>query len=67
MRVLIDTHALLWYLQGDDNLSNLALATIEDKGNDVFVSIVSLWEIAIKLGLGKLELQRPFENLAADL
>jgi PIN domain nuclease of toxin-antitoxin system len=48
MRVLIDTHALLWYLQGDANLSNLALTTIEDKDNDVFVSIVSLWEIAIK-------------------
>jgi PIN domain nuclease of toxin-antitoxin system len=67
MRVLIDTYALLWYLQGDANLSNLALTTIEDKNNDVFVSIVSLWEIAIKLGLSKLELQRPFENLEADL
>jgi PIN domain nuclease of toxin-antitoxin system len=67
MRVLIDTHALLWYLQGDTNLSNLALTTIEDKDNDVFVSIVSLWEIAIKVGLGKLELHRPFENLEADL
>jgi PIN domain nuclease of toxin-antitoxin system len=67
MRVLIDTHALLWYLQGDANLSNLALTTIEDKDHDVFVSIVSLWEIAIKSGLGKLELQRPFENLEADL
>ncbi len=67
MRVLIDTHALLWYLQGDPNLSNLALTTIENKDNDVFVSIISLWEIAIKLGLGKLELQRPFENLEADL
>ncbi len=67
MRVLIDTHALLWYLQGDANLSNLVLAMIEDKDNDVFVSIVSLWEIAIKSGLGKLELQRPFENLEADL
>jgi PIN domain nuclease of toxin-antitoxin system len=67
MRVLVDTHALLWYLQGDVNLSNLALTTIEDKDNDVFVSIVSIWEIAIKSGLGKLELQRPFGNLEADL
>jgi PIN domain nuclease of toxin-antitoxin system len=67
MRVSIDTHALLWYLQGDANLSNLALTTIEDKDHDVFVSIVSLWEIAIKSGLGKLELQRPFESLEADL
>ncbi|WP_373543011.1 type II toxin-antitoxin system VapC family toxin [Chamaesiphon sp.] len=67
MRVLIDTHALLWSLQGDANLINLALATIEDKDNDVFVSIAGLWEIAIKSGLGKLKLQRPFENLEADL
>ena len=67
MRVLIDTHALLWYLQGDANLSSSALNAIESKDNDVFVSIVSLWEIAIKLGLNKLEIQRPFENLEADL
>jgi PIN domain nuclease of toxin-antitoxin system len=67
MRVLIDTHALLWYLQGDVNLSNLAMITIENKDNDVFVSIASLWEIAIKLGLGKLEIQRPFENIEIDL
>ncbi len=46
---------------------NLALTTIEDKENNVFVSIASLWEIAIKSGLDKLELQRPFENLEADL
>jgi PIN domain nuclease of toxin-antitoxin system len=67
MRVLIDTHALLWYLQGDANLSSIALNAIESKDNDVFVSIVSLWEIAIKLGLNKLEIQRPFENLEVDL
>ncbi len=67
MRVLVDTHALLWYLQADSNLSNLAMNTIESKDNDVFVSIASLWEIAIKLGLNKLEIQRPFENLEIDL
>jgi PIN domain nuclease of toxin-antitoxin system len=67
MRVLVDTHALLWYLQADANLSNLAMNTIESKDNKVFVSIASLWEIAIKLGLNKLEIQRPFENLEIDL
>jgi PIN domain nuclease of toxin-antitoxin system len=67
MRVLVDTHALLWYLQADANLSNLAMNTIESKDNEVFVSIASLWEIAIKLGLNKLEIQRPFENLEIDL
>ena len=67
MRVLVDTHALLWYLQADPNLSTLAMDTIENKDNDVFVSIASLWEIAIKLGLSKLDIQRPFENLETDL
>ena len=67
MRVLVDTHALLWYLQADPNLSILAMNTLENKDNDVFVSIASLWEIAIKLGLGKLDIQRPFENLETDL
>jgi PIN domain nuclease of toxin-antitoxin system len=67
MRLLIDTHALLWYLQGDASLSNLAMNAIENKDNDVSVSIVSLWEIAIKLGLGKLEIQRPFEKFEIDL
>jgi PIN domain nuclease of toxin-antitoxin system len=43
------------------------MITIENKDNDVFVSIASLWEIAIKLGLGKLEIQRPFENIEIDL
>jgi PIN domain nuclease of toxin-antitoxin system len=55
----IDTHALLWYLQEDANLSNLALTTIEEKDNALFVSIVSLWKIAIKAGISKMELQRP--------
>lgn len=67
MRVLIDTHALLWYLEGDYLLSVLAINTIESKENEAFVSIASIWEIAIKVGLGKLELKRPFKNLQIDL
>ena len=67
IRVLVDTHTLLWYLQEDANLSITAMNVVENKNNTVFVSIASLWEIAIKLGLGKLEIQRPFENLEADL
>jgi PIN domain nuclease of toxin-antitoxin system len=67
MRILVDTHTLLWYLQGDISLSSAALNAIESTENDVFVSIASLWEIAIKLGLNKLEIKRPFENLETDL
>jgi PIN domain nuclease of toxin-antitoxin system len=67
MRVLVDTHALLWYLEGNSRLSYLALNTIENKENKVLVSIVSIWEIAIKIGLGKLALKRSFKSLQADL
>lgn len=55
MNVLLDTHTLLWFLNGDDLLSNKARRAIEDRRNSVFVSIASFWEIAIKLSLRKLE------------
>lgn len=55
MRVLLDTHALLWSLSGDPQLSTTARSIIEDLENEVFVSSVSAWEIAIKRALGKLE------------
>jgi PIN domain nuclease of toxin-antitoxin system len=54
MRVLLDTHALLWWLGDDRRLGTTARATISDPGNDVLVSTVSLWEIVIKSRIGKL-------------
>ena len=54
MRVLLDTHALLWWLADDDRLGIRACALINEPGNDVFVSVVSLWEIAVKTRIGKL-------------
>lgn len=55
MRVLLDTHTLLWYISGDDALSKICYELIENTENTVFVSTASLWEAAIKMGLGKLE------------
>jgi len=55
MRLLLDTHALLWWLSNDDRLGQRARTLIEDFGNDVLVSLVSLWEIAVKVRIGKLE------------
>ena len=55
MRVLLDTHALLWSLSGDPQLSDVARSVIEDLENEVLVSSVSAWEINIKRALGKLE------------
>ena len=63
MQVLLDTHALVWFLSGDKQLSAAARAVIEDENNPVLVSIACLWEIAIKASLGKLLLTDPFSVL----
>lgn len=55
MRVLLDTHALLWALADDERLSVTARRTIVDETNDVVVSAVSAWEVAVKRALGKLK------------
>jgi PIN domain nuclease of toxin-antitoxin system len=55
VKVLLDTHALLWWLSDDDRLGRRARDLIEDPGNDVLVSMVSLWEIAVNTRIGKLQ------------
>ncbi len=54
MRLLLDTHALLWWLAGDESLSASARAAMGEGGNSIFVSAASTWEIATKHRLGKL-------------
>ncbi|MBN9510440.1 MAG: type II toxin-antitoxin system VapC family toxin [Alphaproteobacteria bacterium] len=54
MRLLLDTHAFLWWLAGDEALSAAARAAIADEGNAVLVSAASAWEITTKHRLGKL-------------
>jgi PIN domain nuclease of toxin-antitoxin system len=67
MRLLVDTHALLWFRQGSSELSDVSKQTIEDPANDVFVSAATLWEIAIKVSLGKLDLPAPYGEYVARL
>ena len=55
MRLLLDTHAFLWWLRDDSTLGPLSRAAIEDDGNTVFVSAASAWEIAVKRRNGKLD------------
>ncbi len=55
MRLLLDTHALLWWLADDDRLGPRARGLIGDTANDVSVSVASLWEMLVKLRVGKLE------------
>ena len=54
MRLLLDTHAFLWWVAGDEALSAAARTAIADEGNEVFVSAASAWEITTKHRLGKL-------------
>ena len=61
MNVVLDTHTLLWFIDGNSQLSSTARAVIEDASNTSYVSTASLWEIAIKVSLGKLTLQEPFD------
>jgi PIN domain nuclease of toxin-antitoxin system len=55
LRVLLDTNVLLWWLSDDIRLNGAAQTLINEPGNEVVVSVVSLWEIAIKVRIGKLK------------
>ena len=56
MKYLLDTHVVLWFLNGEKtHLSNTAKNIIEDQRNIKFVSLASIWEVGIKIGIGKLE------------
>jgi PIN domain nuclease of toxin-antitoxin system len=55
LRLLLDTHAALWWLSGDERLGGQALAELEDDANEVLLSAAVVWEVAIKRSLGKLE------------
>lgn len=56
MKLLLDTHIFLWFISGDQRLSNLQRDSIREPGNDVYLSVASLWEIIVKHQLGKLPL-----------
>jgi PIN domain nuclease of toxin-antitoxin system len=62
LRILIDTHLLLWWLADDPSLPDEAKTVIADPENTVFVSAVALWEIWLKESLGKLRLPADFEQ-----
>ena len=59
MNYLLDTHAFLWFVLNDKALSRRARRTIEDPANIIYLSMASIWEMAIKVNLGKLTLPSP--------
>lgn len=62
MRILLDTHPLLWFAVNDPKLSAAALNLILDPGNLKLVSPASYWEVAIKISTGKYILRQPYED-----
>ena len=61
MKLLLDTHAYLWWTDSDPRLSGVAKSAISDPANDVYVSSVTAIEMAIKVSLGKLTIPLPLE------
>ncbi len=63
MKLLLDTHTLLWFIAGSANLSVEARRLIEDESNEKSISIASIWETAIKVNIGKMTLSASFDDL----
>jgi PIN domain nuclease of toxin-antitoxin system len=66
MRLLLDTHAFLWFVNNEGSLSNTARLLIEDADNQPILSIASIWEMAVKVSKGKLELPKPVEVFSVE-
>jgi PIN domain nuclease of toxin-antitoxin system len=62
MRILIDTQSMIWYVDQDHLLSVAARTSMSDPTNELLVSAASIWEISIKVGLGKLSLSMPYRE-----
>ena len=62
MNLLLDTHAFLWFIASDPRLSSQAQSLIQAPANRRWLSMASLWEMAIKVSLGKLTLAQPFDQ-----
>ena len=67
MNYLLDTHVLIWFLNGDKALSTKVRKAIESENAINFISIASLWEIAIKISLDRLSIKVSFEKLGTEL
>jgi len=64
MELLLDTHALIWFINGDKQLPVKSVGLIKNLNTKCFVSIASIWEIAIKISLSKLDLNGGFDDIS---
>jgi PIN domain nuclease of toxin-antitoxin system len=62
MKLLLDTHSLIWFFSGHPNLSDVARQLMEDSSNQKLISLASVWEMGIKQSKGKLTLSLPLED-----
>ncbi|MCL2513674.1 MAG: type II toxin-antitoxin system VapC family toxin [Oscillospiraceae bacterium] len=67
MNYLLDTHAIIWYFEDSAELPIKITELIDDPDNKIYISSVSLWEIAIKMSIGKLDLNIPFDELLKNI
>lgn len=67
MDILLDTHTFIWFLNGDDQLPVPVKKLIEDTSNNCFISIASIWEMAIKISSKKLDIEGNFDEIAVFL
>ncbi|MQY79904.1 MAG: PIN domain-containing protein [Bacteroidetes bacterium] len=64
MNLLLDTHAFMWFINGDKSLPAKVINLIKNIENKCFISIASIWEIAIKFSLGRLDLEGEFGEIS---
>lgn len=66
MKLLLDTHAFIWWDREPGKLSSQAYASCQDEGNALCLSVASIWEMQIKQGIGKLHFERSLERVVED-
>lgn len=66
MKLLLDTHTFLWLVDGNSSLSVKAQTALADPLNPLFLSVASVWEMAIKVGNGKLRLSEPLDDFVGN-
>ena len=65
--LLLDTHVAIWWMEGSERLGSRCKATLFQPGLRLWISTASVWEMAIKLGLGRLKLSTPLDECIPDL
>ena len=63
MNILLDTHALIWFVEDDEKLPDSLKVILNEKSNSIYISIASLWEMAIKISLNKLSISVSFDEV----